>query len=81
MALSTIKPATSPYLYAIKLSLIGPPDGTLIDEGSTRALGTELKMTAGQITRIRREFNERIYFIAIRDQWFRVFLESLNLRL
>lgn len=80
-ALSTIKSVTSPNLSAIKLNLVGPPDSTLITDPSIQALGSDLRRTTNEVARIRHEFEDAIDLVVLRDQWFKKFLDSLDLRL
>jgi len=78
MALSTIKPATSPRLSTVKLdicSLTGEPIETVIAEA-----GNDLRRIADEIARIEREFEGAVNFIVALDSRFKAALDSLNVR-
>jgi len=75
MALSTLRPATSPRLSVIRLdlsSLTGQPVRTVI---------TNLRRIAEEIVRIEREFEGAVNFIVVPDSNFRVLLDTLDVRL
>ena len=80
MALSTVNPITSPHLSVLDLNLVGPHPGTRVLETSIEGLGNDLRRTTDEVNRIRREFDEGINVVVFRDQWFKEFSESLDLR-
>lgn len=80
MALSTVNAATSPQLSVMHLNFIGPPGGVRVLGLSIESLGNDLQRTTDEVTRIRHEFDEAIAIVVFRDQWFKVLLDSLHLR-
>jgi len=80
LALSTLGPATSPYLSAIRLnfasSLIFNPDveSLIKDEGS------DLLRVADEVSRIKSEFNGVVRLTVVSDPMFRAVLDTLNVR-
>lgn len=81
VALSTTNPITSPHLSIIRLNLSGPPTIVRITNIWIGGLGNELRRTTDEVTRIKNKFDEGIEFVLSEDQWFRVFLDSFDLRL
>ena len=74
MALSTLRPATSPRLSVIKLyfhSLTGEPGQTLIPD---------LRRIADEITRIEREFEGAVNFTVAPDPGFRALFKTFDVR-
>jgi len=80
MALSTIKPATSPHLSTVLVDLArsystSRPIASLIED--TR---DDLRWVADEATRIEREFEGAVNLTVSRDQAFKVALDALNVR-
>ena len=76
MALSTLRPATSPHLSVIKLdfsSSTSRPVETRITD-----LGNDLRRIASEVARIECEFGGVVNFTVVRDPVFAVVLDSLN---
>ena len=74
-ALSTLRPATSPRLSAVKLefrsSTTNPPV-----ESSVEAVGRGLRRVANEVSRIEREFQEIVNVTVFRDEVFQMALWS-----
>ena len=79
IALSTLKPATSPRLSAIRLDLTywSTPSAaeTLIED-----VGGDLRRVADEVSRIEREFKGAVNLTTLRDSNFEVAFETLNVR-
>jgi len=78
MALSTLRPATSPHLSVVKLNFVGPPSGIRSPDTLTGEIGDDLRRVADEVTRIKREFGEAMSFDVFRDPWFKVALDAVN---
>ena len=78
MALSTLRPSTSPHLSVIKLdfSLSG---GRLVETMITD-MSNDLRRISGEVTRIECEFKGAVSFTVLRNLGFGVVLDSLNVR-
>ena len=75
-AFTTLGPATSPRLSAIRLLLFClRPAKTLIKDA-----GADLQRVADEVARIKREFGEGVDFVVFRDPGFKVVLDTLNVR-
>ncbi|KAF9645582.1 hypothetical protein BDM02DRAFT_3119985 [Thelephora ganbajun] len=79
MALLTLKPATSPRLSAVRLNFISPLSDIRSAETSAGELGNDLQRTADEVTRIRREFGGAVNVIVLRDPWFKVAFDTLQI--
>jgi len=79
MALSTLRPTTSPRLSVIKLSFhpsVSALPGTMIT-----GMGSDLRRIADEVARIEREFEGRVNFtIDTYSPHFRMVLDDLNVR-
>ena len=80
MALSTLRPATSPCLSAIRLDfacspIIHQPVNILIRDTSN-----DLRWVANEVTRIEREFEGTVKLILRRDPQFEAVLSLLEVR-
>ena len=78
MAFSTLRPATSPRLSAIRLdfarvSSINQPLETLVER-----LGNDLRWIADEFVRIEREFEGAVNLTVVRGPEFEVLLDMLN---
>ena len=80
-ALSTLERVTSPFLSILQLGFTGPPADVPILETSIRELNNDLMRTAEEVTRIRCAYDEGIYVIVLRDQWFKEVLDTLKIKL
>jgi len=79
LALSTLKPATSPRLSAIRLDFGGPPIDTRSVESLVKDAGDDLRQIASEVVRIEREFGEGVVnVIVLRDQLYGAVLDTLN---
>jgi hypothetical protein len=68
-------------LSTICLNLASPDGGAKITETLIEGLGNDLRGTADEVVRIKREFGKGIDLIVIQDQWFRTLLDTLQLTL
>jgi len=78
MALSTLKPTTSPRLSTVRLSFAGfiaRSVKTLIED-----TGNDLRLVAVEVSRIEREFEGRVNFTVVSDSVFEVVLDTLGVR-
>ena len=80
MALSTLKPTTSPRLSTIRLdftclSNFGQSAETLIED-----MGDDLRRAADEVLRIDCEFEGAVDFTTLRDSKFKMALDKLNVR-
>ena len=78
-ALSTLRPATSPHLSAIKLRFtrvrsVNRPTKTLI-----KNMGEDLQWVVDEFARIKHEFERAVSFTVIRDSGFEE-LDTLKVR-
>ena len=78
MALSTLRPATSPRLSAIRLDLFCESDRP-IDTVITD-MGNDLRRIAGEVARIEREFEGAVNFAVPRGKGIGTALDRLNVR-
>ena len=76
MALSTIRPATSPRLSIIRLDFYSPINREV--ETTTTEMGNDLRRIADEITRIECEFGGSVTFTVTPDSKFRAALGTLN---
>ena len=79
MALSTLRPATSPRLSDIRLDFSSSSDRPV--ETMITGIGNDLRQIAGEVARIELEFEGAVSFAVIRDSGFGAVLDSLNVRL
>ena len=79
VALSTLRPAPSPRLSAIRLVLVRSPIirsiKTLIED-----TGHDLRRVADELTRIEREFEGAVSLTVVTDSGFGVVLDTLEVR-
>jgi len=80
VALSTLKPATSPHLSTIQLSFIHPPTNQSI-QATIEGAGSDLRSVAGEVARIEREFDGAVGLTVLRDPEFKVVFDTLNILL
>jgi len=78
MALSTLKPATSPRLSVIKLEFVSPP--RVLVEDMIAGTGNDLRRIAGEVARIEHEFEGVVNFTVLRDSRFGAVLDTLKVR-
>lgn len=76
MALSTLRPATSPRLSVIKLDFTSP--SSVPAENSIPLVGNDLQLIAEEIARIEREFKGAVDFTLLCDSRFGAVLGTLN---
>ena len=79
MALSTLRPATSPLLSAIQLHFACP----IVDRGVKSLIkdtSNDLRRVATEVARIEREFGGVVKFTVSRDSLFEAVLCALNVR-
>ena len=79
MALSTLRPATSPRLSIITLSLSATTSPADVETVITK-IGNDLRRIADEVSRIEREFEGAVDFTVIPDAKFHAVLDSLNVR-
>ena len=80
MALSTLRPATSPRLSSVRLDLAGSVIVDLSVEPLMKDTGNDLRQVADEVTRIEREFKGAVYFTVVPDSVFKVVLGTLGVR-
>ena len=85
MALSTLRPATSPRLSAVRLSfaelLVDQSVETLVYiEALIKDTGNDLRQVAGQVSRIEREFEGLVNLTVVPDPAFKAVLDTLGVR-
>ena len=78
IALSTLRPSTSPHLSAIKLDFC--TSATLLVETMIAEMGNDLRRIADEVARIEREFEGAVSFIVCRDSKLWAVLDTLNVR-
>ena len=83
MALSTLRPATSPRLSAIhlRLSYLPAPLTAPPAEALIASLGEDLRRVADEFSRIKREFEGAVKLTVSRDPAFKDVLDTLNVSL
>ena len=81
MALSTLRPITSPRLSALQLDFFHLPDFDTPAETLVKNMGDDLRQVADEFTRIDREFEGAVNLTVDRWQSFEVVLDTLNVRL
>ena len=79
MALSTLKPATSPRLSGIRLNFRSPANRPV--ETAVTNMGNDLRRIADEIARIEHEFGGAVNITVVPDSQFRVVLQTLNVGL
>ena len=79
MALSTLRPATSPRLSIIRLSLFATTSRADVEIVITK-IANDLRRIADEVSRIEREFEGAVNFTVIADSKFYAALGSLNVR-
>jgi len=80
MALSTIKPATSPRLSTIKLTFARAPSPPRFSDPPIEGTGGDLQRVADEVARIEREFGTAVNLTVSRDRLFKEVLDTLNVR-
>jgi len=80
MALSTIKPATSPCLSTIRVDLTRSYATNRPAERLIEDTHDDLRWIADEAARIEREFNGAVNLAVSRDLAFKVALDALNVR-
>ena len=80
-ALSTIKRATSPRLSALQLSFARPPTAANRPvDALIGGAGEDLRWIAGEVARIRREFDGAVNLTMLRDPVFEAAFDALDVR-
>jgi len=79
-ALSTLKPATSPCLSAIRLDFSWTSNFTRFAETLIEDMGGDLRRVADEVFRIEREFEGAVNLTTHRDTKFEVAFGTLNVR-
>ena len=79
-ALSTLRPATSPHLSAIRLSFVRLRTIRTPVETAIKEAGNDLRRVADEVTRIERQFEGAVKVTVVRDPAFKVVLKTLNVR-
>ena len=80
VALSTLRPATSPRLFSIQLDFIASPIIDRSVETLIKETGGDLQRVADEVARIEREFEGALNFTVVPDSKFEVVLSTLNVR-
>ena len=75
LALSTLRPTTSPHLSALGLDFSSVDSST---EALIKNMGDELRRIADEVARIEREFDGAVNLTVVRDLTFMVVLDSLD---
>ena len=75
-ALSTLRPATSPRLLAIRLCFVRPSTAIEIATGEV----DDLRRVAGELARIEREFEGTVELTVYRDSEFDAVSDTLHVR-
>lgn len=70
MALSTLRPATSPHLSTIKVILHGLPSAARPTGVFAEEAGDDLQRVTDEVTRIDQEFGGAVNLIVPQDLWF-----------
>ena len=70
VALSTLRPATSPHLSAIRFDFNFSVGGAQSVETLIEDVGNDLRRVADEVTRIEREFEGTVNFAAVLDSGF-----------
>ena len=78
MALSTLRPATSPRLSTIRLDFSRPSTATRSVESAIEITGNNLRQVADEIARIEREFEGAVNLTVFRDPVFEAVSDTLN---
>ena len=79
-ALSTLRPATSPRLSAVQLNFTRSPITNQSVETAIEETGNDLRQIAAEVARIECEFKGAANFTVVRDPWFKVVLDALDVR-
>ena len=80
VALSTLKPATSPCLSAVRLDFAHPAISSRSVEDAINGTGNDLLRVADEVSRIEREFEGAVNVTVLRDLAFKGVLDTLNVR-
>ena len=78
MALSTLRPATSPHLSVIRLDFRSSTSRPV--EAVIANMGNDLRRIADEFARIEHEFEGAVNFTVAPDSKFQVVLDTLNVR-
>ena len=78
LALSTLRPATSPQLSAIQLYFACPSVANRSVKALIEDMGGDLRRIANEVARIEREFEGAVNFTVLLDPVFEVVLKRLN---
>ena len=79
LALSTLRPATSPRLSAVQLKFSRSACIYIIGaQGLIKNVGNDLRQIADEVARIEREFEGVVNFTVLRDSGFGAALDRLN---
>jgi len=80
MALSTLKPATSSHLSAIRLNFAWQSSAYQTVETAIEGAGDDLRRITDEVTRIEREFEGAMNLTVVWDSGFKSVLDKLNVR-
>lgn len=80
MALSTLKPATSPRLSAIQLNFVWQSSAYQSVDAAIEDVGEDLRRIAGEVARIEREFEGVVSLAVVWDLGFNAALDKLDVR-
>jgi len=80
MALSTLRPATSPRLSSIRLNFAGSPIINKSIETLIEDMGNDLLRIVDEVARIDHEFEGAVNLTVVPDSKFEVVLKTLNVR-
>ena len=80
-ALSTLRPVTSPRLFAIQLNFVQPFTANRSVETAIEHIGDDLRRVADEVARIKCEFKGAVNVTVFRDPAFKVVLDTLDVRL
>jgi len=80
MALSTLKPATTPHLSTIRLDFICFSHFVPCAEILIKDMGNDLRQAADELLRVEREFEGAVNLITFGDPQFEVAFDALGVR-
>jgi len=80
VALSTLRPATSPRLSIIQFDFSYSPGVTRSVKAVMEEVGNDLQRVADEVARIECEFEGTVNLIALLDPVFKEVLDTLNVR-
>jgi len=80
MALSSLRPATSPRLFTIQLDFADCPSVNRPATTMIRNMDKDLRRIADEVARIEREFEGAVDFTVTSDSKFKLVFDTLNVR-